>query len=527
MCFKKNAFSYVCWGMMILLAAAIVSYWGMVAAQLVFNGNLFVVIAGTAVFFATVYFIYLLTGVIQRYTKVLDSYYINERISAVEEMVVVGILLVFFFAVRIYLLSVMTVDVGYFNIAHITEEGTVATRFAQGSVYYYSMLLHACFKVFGNHLIVGVWLQIILQTISSVLFYMAVRTLGGKVAALFFLIVACFSSTAIDAGLSYSPQMLYLCIFGLVFYLCAIYLQKAGNALNSVKTWIGSVCLGLAIGFVCYVDVTGILLLLLVACICMVKCNVFLSGYRYLHLGAVILSAIIMFFLAVFLDAVLSGAKFGDILNAWLTIYAKLSVNIDAIAKNHSREFIVLPIFISLGIFAFWKRKKEQCFAPFIIMTFGVALLYFLGITDQNMDGSFLLYLLMTALAGISISELFYTPEMSVPKFHTAEDDVDFILNMDENKETVESMPDTVIQDEEVPDTMEEVPFTVNRVENEKETNDMEKRFGRKKEENNMIENPLPVPKKKEKKVMDFAFQPEPFEMMYDIRVSEKDDFDV
>ena len=68
---------------------------------------------------------------------------------------------------------------------------------------------------------------------------------------------------------------------------------------------------------------------------------------------------------------------------------------------------------------------------------------------------------------------------------------------------------------------------TVNKVENEKETNDMEKRFGRKKDENNMIENPLPVPKKKEKKVMDFAFQPEPFEMMYDIRVSEKDDFDV
>ena len=50
MCFKKNAFSYVCWGMMILLTAAIVSYWGMVAAQLFLNGNLFVAVAGTAVF---------------------------------------------------------------------------------------------------------------------------------------------------------------------------------------------------------------------------------------------------------------------------------------------------------------------------------------------------------------------------------------------------------------------------------------------------------------------------------------------
>lgn len=527
MCFKKNAFSYVCWGMMILLTAAIVSYWGMVAAQLFLNGNLFVAVAGTAVFFVVVYLIYILIGVVQKYTKVLNSQYINERISAVEEMVAVGLLLVAFFAVRVYLLSVLTVDIGYFNIAHITEEGTVATRFAQGSVYYYSMLLHACFKVFGNHLIVGVWLQIILQTISTILFYMAVRTLGGKVAALFFLLVACFSSTAIDAGLSYSPQMLYLCIFGLVFYLCAIYLQKAGNALNSVKMWGASGCLGLAIGFVCYVDVTGILLLLLVACICMVKCDVFWAKYRYLHLGVVALSAVIMFMLAVFLDAVLCGVKFGDVFNAWITIYTDLSVSIDVIAKNHSREFIILPIFISLGIFAFWKRKKEQFFAPFIIMTVGMAVLYFMGITGQNMDGSFLLYILMISLAGISISELFYAPAMVAPKLITAEDDMDFIRNTDVNREIVEIKPDAVIQDEVVRDTMEEVPVTVNKVDDEKETNDMEKRFGRKKEENNMIENPLPVPKKKEKKVMDFAFQPEPFEMMYDIRVSEKDDFDV
>ena len=44
---------------------------------------------------------------------------------------------------------------------------------------------------------------------------------------------------------------------------------------------------------------------------------------------------------------------------------------------------------------------------------------------------------------------------------------------------------------------------------------------------NEMIENPLPVPKKKERKVMDYAFEPQGIQMVYDIRVSDKDDFDI
>lgn len=45
--------------------------------------------------------------------------------------------------------------------------------------------------------------------------------------------------------------------------------------------------------------------------------------------------------------------------------------------------------------------------------------------------------------------------------------------------------------------------------------------------ENKMIENPLPVPKKKERKVMDYAFIPRTSEMVYDIKVADNDDFDI
>ena len=41
------------------------------------------------------------------------------------------------------------------------------------------------------------------------------------------------------------------------------------------------------------------------------------------------------------------------------------------------------------------------------------------------------------------------------------------------------------------------------------------------------IENPLPLPKKHVKKVMDYKFEPEEHLMKYDIEVSDDDDFDL
>lgn len=521
MCFKKNAFSYFCWGLMILLVGAIVSYWGMIAAQLFAKGNFLVAVGCCALFFGAVYSIYLLIGVVLKNTTVVNSHYINSNTSIVEELIIVSLLMVAFLTVRVYLQSILIVDTAYFNVVRVMEDGQLSTRFVQGSTYYYCMLLHACFKVFGNHLIVGVWLQIILQAISTLLFYMAVRTLGGKVAAILFLIVACLSSTAIDAGLEYSPQMLYLCIFGLVFYLGSQYLCKVGNAVNTLKTWIATVCIGLAIGFVCYVDVTGVLLLLLMICLCTLKVDWYWSKYRYFHMGGIFLSAIAMFFLMIFVDALLCGSRFVNVLNAWFAVYSDFALNIENIAKNYSREFIILPTLIALGIFGFWRRKEEQCFAPFIIMVAGMAVLYFLGVPGQNMEGNYLLYLLMTGLAGVSVSELFYASKPLGVK--ADEEESDWI----ESTEGVPEIEETVERKEVETVSRTEEAVTVEVVEKEMEDTEMEKRFGRKQEENNKIENPLPIPKKKEKKIMDYAFQPESFEMMYDIRVSDKDDFDV
>lgn len=41
------------------------------------------------------------------------------------------------------------------------------------------------------------------------------------------------------------------------------------------------------------------------------------------------------------------------------------------------------------------------------------------------------------------------------------------------------------------------------------------------------LDNPLPVPRRHEKKEMSYGFEPAPDQMFFDISVSEQDDFDI
>ncbi len=507
MCLKKNAFSYVCWALMLLFMGAIIAFWSSIASEMWAKGSIFATIGFVLGFFIIAFLVYLLTGILLKHCKTLNTDYLNENTSIVEELIIVCLLMVVFFTVRIYLMSIVTIDTSYFDIAKVTESGDVTIQFVQGSAYYYSMLLHVVFKLFGNHLILGVWLQVILQAAGSLLLYYAVRQLIGRIVALLLLVVLCLSSTAIDAGLTYSPQMLYLCIFALAFCLCTDYLKRSCTNDNSVYKWIYTVIVGFAIGFTCYVDITGVLLFVLLLSICMVDREPGNASLWYLRFMAIIGSAAAMFFAMIFVDSLLSGSTFMRVLHAWWVVYSDVGLHLEALTVEHSREFLLLPIFASLGIFSFWRRKDSQRFATGILLVVGMAVLYFCGVTGQHMDGGYLLFIFMIMLVGISVSELFCISDITVD-----EADCEEILTEADMHNSGSN-------------STEYLPVIETKSEERVENNLLKKEQPQK--DDNKIENPLPVPKKKERKAMDYAFQPKMSQMMFDIRVSDKDDFDI
>lgn len=507
MSLKKNAVSYVIWMIMLLFTGAAVAFLSMIAARQLDGNSILAAVGFIAVFFVILCLIYFLTGLLLSYIKIEGEVWKNIKSSWFLEGLVIGMCVSAGIAVRVFLLPTAGEDAAYFELAKVTQQGGIAVQAVQGSVYYYCLLLHGLLRLFGNHWMVGIWLQIFLQAFSSILLYFAVRRLTGKVTAILLLMFMNFMPMSTEAGLTYSPQMLYLCIFGIVFLLLADYLRRSSEETSPVFMWIYTVMVGMAIGFVCYVDITGILLLLLVCCIGMVKRatgNALLLGIRFFVLVA---SAVAFFCGMIWVDSILSGSTFLRVINAWYVTYSSIEWNFNTFSQNSQLELLLLPMLIAFGVFSFWRRKDGERFTPYVIMAVGISTLHFTGITVNNMDGSYLLFVIFAALASVSISELFYKAPVIVS--------VEKVQDVPKNHQKEESVKERPMKDKIKEQSKEKV-----------EGIDLEKNE-QPKAEAKMIENPLPVPKKKERKGMDYAFIPKPSQMMYDIRVSDSDDFDI
>lgn len=485
MSLKKNAVSYFVWMLMLLFAGAGVAFLGLVVSQMINGNSLFIAIGLIAGFFVVLLLIYLLTGYFVKQINLPRIAERNAKMAFFAEGLFLGLCMSSAIAVRVYLMPYAGEDAAYFEAAKVTAQDGMSMQSVQGSVYYYCMLLHGLFRLFGNHWVAGIWLQIFLQIVFGLLMYLAIRRMTGKGPAILVLGFISFAPVSIRAGLTYSPQMLYLCIFALVFFFVADYLYRCAGEAHPVGMWIYTIFLGIFIGFVIYVDVTGVLLLLPILCIGMLNGMVGRAVLSFLRFVVILFTCAGTFAGLIFLDAFLSGSTFMRVLNAWFVTYSTIGLNITILTEEKQMELLLLLILVFIGVFSFWRRKKDEIFTPYVLLVVGMCALYFAGVTVENMDGSYLLYVLLAALAGVAVSELFYR----------------------EQKEVQETVVETK--------------------EEKMEIIDLEKNEQQPKNENKMIENPLPVPKKKERKVMDYAFIPRTSQMVYDIQVSDTDDFDI
>ncbi len=128
-------------------------------------------------------------------------------------------------------------------------------------------------------------------------------------------------------------------------------------------------------------------------------------------------------------------------------------------------------------------------------MALVLGMLRILGITTPNMSGSYQMFFAMTGLAGVALCELFVQDE-------------------GKSAEGME-MPETVVMDLDVPEVPEVAE--VEREEEKQEEAPQQVQF---------IENPLPLPKKHVKKIMDYPLQPDASQMHFDREVDPQDDFD-
>lgn len=497
MSLKKNAVSYVAWMIILLFAGAAFSFLGMTAAN-TFHVNVFLAVAGYVIFFFGILFlVYLLTGYIVGLCHTKIPSMAMTKAAPIIEGIVVFVCLIAGVALRICLLPMAGEEAAYYEVSKVTDQGSILVQSVQGSVFYYCMLLHGLFLIVGNHWIAGIWLQIILQAVGAVIIYFAIKRLTNRWPALLVLFYILFAPTSVEAGLTYSPQMLYFCLFALVLFFVADYLKRSSEEENlPVAMWCYTVFVGVMIGVCCYVDVTGCLLFLPVLCLPMVDRMPGHSVLWFLRGGVLIVFAVGAFCLSLFADALLSGSSFLRVLNAWLVTYGSVGANFKFIASNANVDIVVVIILISFGTFSFWRRKTVERFTPFVLLCAGVALMHFLGITTDNMSGSYLLCVLYAALAAVCTTELFAAKQPGrLPEKRETETVVSDRIQV--NKKQEEKSPAAESEPQEAPACAI-----------------------------NFIENPLPVPKKHIKKIMDYAIETDESNSDYDISVPDTDDYD-
>lgn len=422
---------------------------------------------------------------------------------------------------------------GYFQAAMVAE-GSQIPQVVHGASYFYLHLLHLVFRFLGNKMVLGAWLQILLQLVGVILFYAAVRRLAGALPGLVVLAFLMCSDHWIQGILELSPEMFYLCLFSLGLVWVTAWM---GRRIRMPLVFLA----GAWTGLVGYLDVSGFLLGIFALFLPLAEEGEISGRGRKLAVGAVYLTGIILGFTG-FLgaDALCSGKGFWSVLTAWGTLYQPKGYVLPVAGGGPGVPpgILVLAGLMGLGIWSFWCGGREERMSVWILAAMGGAAASCFGLLVPRMPGYGLLYLFGCVLAGVSLGECFRRPGTVVLAAQGGEEQTGRGHVAAQVEPGVDHMPGTGHHAVTAGRDEEGLSGTAGKEKDTegKDTEGKDAEENRSGEENaaqekaprvKLIENPLPLPKKHERRVMDYARQVSLEEEEYDLSVEDSDDFDI
>lgn len=377
----------------------------------------------------------------------------------------------------------------YYEAAKVVQGGELP-RIVHGAVHIYLQLLHLICILAGNKPAACIVLQLFLQLAAFLLFYAGIRKTAGRAGAISFFAFAMLSPEMIRQSLTLSPDMLFLLFFaaGLV---CVAGLSGTGNVFLLFLA-------GVISAAVCYFDVTGVLLLIPAFGILFAAPEAGKEGTSQgklrrkpaLMLCAACTAGFLTGFLgAIAIDWLSCGRPFEKILQAWFLLFFPKSPALPFWMTESAVELEIIFLFVCLlfGVFSFWCQKKRDSFKIWFLMIFMLFAFQCFGMTAEEMEGRSLLFLLLTVPAGIGIREIF-----AGRRAQRAAEETSLSENLVLQEEEASEEPAAGREEEETGVAVKEADRKVS-----------------------YIENPLPLPRKHTKKIMD-----------YKLKASEKDEFD-
>ncbi len=396
------------------------------------------------------------------------------KYAIVEAVLLVGLLLAGV-AIRIYQMPTEPYGLGtYFDVAAVGNN-PVPYITGTGIRQIYLYMLRGLFTIFGNVWQVGTIAQLVLFMIGVMVFYFAIRKVNGCVGSLLIVgCVLCLPWFFLPITYMYGPQMLFFLLFGVGLYYTHTLVRDCENREElGIIIILQTIITGLYGGLLIYLDLFSVILVIPVMLVPFLMRKVGGAGKGTLVSLLWIISAVAAVFCCGLGEAMLAQLSVGEVMKQWLqNSYHQLFWDHRSVSYV-SWETLLRDRHIWLGII--------------MAATYISVLVYFV---------IYLLFQRTTRTVRELDVEGLLMNQTEGPQENAAE-------------QRAEMPASAVVSEKEVTAPVkEEVNEELNPA----------VRF---------IENPLPLPKKHVKKTLGYAFEPDFEDMDYDVKVSEKDDYDL
>lgn len=508
MSWRKNGFGYLMWFLYTLLTGiALAGLGGVLCARA--GGETYWGILFAAVVLAAAGGI---SRLIHRFGS-MPCFQAEKRPKGmlVLEWMLTAVLLVVGYLFRVWQIDSAGGGVEYYEAARVVTGGKIP-QIVHGAVYFYIQVLHGAFRLLGNQYIVGIWLQIALQLAGALGLFFVVRKRSGVVAALVTFGFCMCGPFMVSSSLVLSPEILY---FVLMVAAAAVTLFGHWGRLWPMRF----LFIGLLAALCSYLDVIGILLLpLALFTIFGRQSEEEVSGKKPAAVLLCVIGLVLGMMICIFTDAFLSGKTFQGVVNAWLRLYRPdgFILPLSLGEGNSWLESFLLFTGMAFGIFGFWYDRQEERISLLMFLILLVGLGACGGILTEEMPGFGAFYLLLALAAGQGLEQCLRGKVVVAEKTgrDAREEGFGVLAGEKEGFSESESLERTVFS--------EKLRAEADKAFSEEGSQEPDVRGPVQ-----YLDNPLPLPRKHVKHVMDFPLNFEQNNDDFDYPIADEDDFDI
>lgn len=523
MTYKKTWLSYLLWAVYTCLTGVMLANYAILFWQKKINA---VIDYGTVLFVLSIFGMAVGVYLLIRYIsgKIGAKHSVNSHTKLLWETFIA--LSIFFtgllYRVSLYLQNINTLtETSYYRLATVKADDVVEPM-VHGASYLYTMFLSFVLSFLGNKIVAAVWTQILIQMAAILLVFFAVRRLAGRIPACIAMFALAISSVYAGQILVMTPESLFFVLYLAGMFIVSGYVKNVcQNHTKGFSAFPGALLSGFIIGFLTYLDAVSLTLFIflsgLVTGVCCGNAGKKQkkdTGFSVLLIFSSLVAGGISFAGMLALNAYSYYVETEAMAEAWFELYrTHLSIDYVLYQTEYSIvECFILAFLAFLLTMTFWNRKKVQNATPWFLLMFLLAPtpLATAGVLDYQVCSVFL----WSVLAGIGIQQSLVREE---PVHGKREAGMKYPVVL---KEELSGEGESVLEKGSSLEAVS-VPEKEPSVEPESSLQ------GKPSEKPRFLENPLPLPKKHEKRTMDYQYEVAEDKLKFDIEIEDDDDFDV